>query len=101
MKAILRLSVAICAFLLTISTYAQLPSVKVENQKGEVISTSTLLRDGKPMIISFWSCSCKNCIMELDAINEIDKSPFAGFIKERPDYQTQMRKRQLEKELNK
>lgn len=70
MKAILRLSVTVCAFLLTISTYAQLPSVKVENQKGEVISTSTLLRDGKPMIISFWSCSCKNCIMELDAINE-------------------------------
>ena len=38
---------------------------------------------------------------ELDAINEIDKSPFAGFIKGQPDYQTQIRKRQLEKELNK
>ncbi len=49
---------------------AQLPNVKVENAKGEVIETSTLLDAKKPMIVSFWSTTCKPCIQELDAINE-------------------------------
>lgn len=38
---------------------------------------------------------------ELDAINEFENGPFAGFIKSQPDYETQIRKRQLEKELKK
>ena len=38
---------------------------------------------------------------ELDAINEFDSGPLAGFIKSLPDYETQIRKRQLEKELKK
>ena len=38
---------------------------------------------------------------ELDAINELENGPFAGFIKSQPDYGTQIRKRQLEKELKK
>lgn len=38
---------------------------------------------------------------ELDAINEFENSSFAGFLKNQPDYMTQIRKRQLEKELNK
>lgn len=38
---------------------------------------------------------------ELDAINEFEKAPFAGFIKSQPDYETRIRKRQLEKELKK
>ena len=38
---------------------------------------------------------------ELDAINELENGPFAGFIKSQPDYETQIRKRQLEKELKK
>ncbi len=47
---------------------AQVPSVTVENAKGEAINTKTLLDEGTPMIISFWSTSCKPCIRELDAI---------------------------------
>lgn len=47
---------------------AQVPSVSVENAKGEPFNTKTLLNDGTPMIISFWSTSCKPCIRELDAI---------------------------------
>ena len=47
---------------------AQVPSVKVENSKGESFDTRSLLQTGKPMIISFWSTSCKPCIRELDAI---------------------------------
>ena len=70
MKPILKLSFAFLLSLLSISSFAQMPSVKVDNVKGEQISTSSLLDDGKPMIVSFWSCTCKPCIMELDAINE-------------------------------
>lgn len=36
---------------------------------------------------------------ELEAINEFEKGPFANYIKNQPDYQTQIRKKQLEKEL--
>jgi len=46
-----------------------LPDVKVENQEGKVISIQELV-DGTPMIISFWSTTCKPCIMELNAIND-------------------------------
>ena len=38
---------------------------------------------------------------ELDAINEFEDGPFAGFLKGQSDYETQIRKRQLEKELKK
>ena len=38
---------------------------------------------------------------ELDAINEFESGPFAGFLKGQPDYETQIRKKQLEKELKK
>ncbi len=47
---------------------AQVPSVTVENTKGEKVNTASLLDDGTPMIVSFWSTSCKPCIRELDAI---------------------------------
>ena len=46
-----------------------LPDVKIENQEGKVISIRDVV-DGTPMIISFWSTTCKPCIMELNAINE-------------------------------
>ena len=47
---------------------AQVPSVTVENSKGESFDTTKLLEAGTPMIVSFWSTSCKPCIRELDAI---------------------------------
>ena len=46
-----------------------LPDVKIENQEGKVLSTKSLA-DGTPMIISFWSTTCKPCIQELNAIND-------------------------------
>ena len=60
----------VTAILLFISAFAfaQVPSVKVENSKGESFDTKSLLEVGKPMIVSFWSTSCKPCIRELDAI---------------------------------
>ena len=47
---------------------AQVPSVTVENVKGEAFNTKELLNEGTPMSVSFWSTSCKPCIRELDAI---------------------------------
>jgi peroxiredoxin len=58
------------ALVMGFSASAQtLPDVKVENQDGKVISIREVV-DGTPMIISFWSTTCKPCIMELNAINE-------------------------------
>ena len=56
------------SLLVSTLAFAQVPSVKVENSKGEAFDTKSLLETGKPMIISFWSTSCKPCIRELDAI---------------------------------
>ena len=47
---------------------AQLPQVKVENRKGEIVNTGSLVDGKTPMIISFWAVTCKPCIRELDAI---------------------------------
>ena len=61
-------------FLLSIALFisaiaaAQVPSVTIENAKGESFETKSLLDEGTPMIISFWSTSCKPCIRELDAV---------------------------------
>ena len=58
------------ALIVGFSASAQsLPDVKIENQEGKVISTKSLV-DGTPMIISFWSTTCKPCIMELNAVND-------------------------------
>lgn len=55
---------------LTISAMAQVPSVRVENGRGESVNTAELVDGETPMIISFWATTCKPCIRELDAIND-------------------------------
>lgn len=61
------LALALCVSALA---SAQVPSVVLENSKGEAVNTSSLLKYKTPVIISFWSTSCKPCIRELDAIYE-------------------------------
>jgi peroxiredoxin len=56
------------ALLISATAFAQVPSVTVENAKGESVNTKSLLEEGTPMIVSFWSTSCKPCIRELDAV---------------------------------
>lgn len=51
--------------------YAQVPSVKVETLKGKTDSTSSLVDGKTPVIVSFWSTTCKPCIRELDIISEL------------------------------
>ena len=63
------LLLAIALFVSVVAT-AQVPSVVVENSKGEAFNTRELLNERTPMIVSFWSTSCKPCIRELDAVYE-------------------------------
>lgn len=48
----------------------KLPVVKIENINGEVVTTQEIL-NGKPSIISFWGVTCKPCMTELNALNEL------------------------------
>lgn len=65
------LTALLAAFCAVWSLNAQpLPDVKVRNQEGDIVQTRSLTDDGTPLIISFWSTTCKPCIKELDAIAE-------------------------------
>lgn len=57
-------------FAATVSAQEAWPDVKVENDKGEVVSTKSML-GGKPAIVSFWGVTCKPCMTELNALNEL------------------------------
>ena len=61
---------SLAALFMAVAASAQVPSVKVENSKGESFDTAALLEEGTPMIISFWSTTCKPCIRELEAVYE-------------------------------
>lgn len=61
-----------CAALLTAASVCSaqtIPDVRVENAAGEAVSTRQLI-DGKPFVVSFWSLTCKPCLMELNAIDD-------------------------------
>jgi thiol-disulfide isomerase/thioredoxin len=49
----------------------KLPSVDIKTLNGEVINTSTIDNDGKPIVISFFALWCKPCLKELSAINDV------------------------------
>lgn len=61
----------LCLSMACTTVWAQVPSVKIENSKGELVNTASLVDNKTPMIISFWATTCKPCIRELDAINEL------------------------------
>lgn len=70
MKLSIRILVSAAALLLPIMARAQsLPDVKVQDASGQEISVRDLL-SGKPLIISYWSTTCKPCLQELNAIND-------------------------------
>ena len=70
MKTARAIILTIALMLSAMYASAQIPAVKVENAKGETVSTGSLVDGKTPMIISFWATTCKPCIQELDAINE-------------------------------
>lgn len=51
---------------------AKLPNnVSLKTLDGKTVESSVIQNDGKPIIISFWSTTCKPCIKELKAISEV------------------------------
>ena len=70
MKKIFCLTIlaVLCTF--GVASAQQFPSVQIETQDGKTIDTKTLIDGKTPVIISFWSTTCKPCIKELDAISE-------------------------------
>ena len=49
----------------------KLPSVDIKTLNGEVVNTSTIDNDGKPIVLSFFALWCKPCLKELAAINDV------------------------------
>lgn len=63
---------SIIAFaIVSLATYAQLPSVQLKTIDGKAIDTATLSNDGKPFAICFFATWCKPCNRELKAISEV------------------------------
>lgn len=51
---------------------AKMPNnVSLKTLDGKTVESSVIQNDGKPIIISFWSTTCKPCIKELKAISEV------------------------------
>lgn len=66
-----KLLLAFVALALSVSAFAELPSVQLKDINGKRVNTAKLNNDGKPYIISFFATWCKPCLRELDAINEV------------------------------
>lgn len=67
-----RFLLAMTAILFAVMADAQkvVTTVNVVNAKGETVSISSLLPEGKPIILSFWDTSCKPCLQEMGAISD-------------------------------
>lgn len=67
-----RILLSLVALLLTTLCYAQdLPQVTLRDLNGKPVSTTSFLKSGKPIIVSFFGTWCKPCLRELDTIQEV------------------------------
>lgn len=60
----------ICLFAVGVSAQTQLPAAQLKTLEGETVSSRSLLNDNLPVVISFWSTTCKPCIEELNAFRD-------------------------------
>jgi cytochrome c biogenesis protein CcmG/thiol:disulfide interchange protein DsbE len=50
-----------------VSAQVSLPELTIEDESGASFNTRVLLEDKKPVILTFWSTTCKPCFEELQA----------------------------------
>ena len=69
--------IAILLSLMTILSMAQdFPDVKIEDGKGKAVRTAGLIDGKAPVVVAFWSSTCKYCIEEIDALsNALSDNP--------------------------
>ena len=65
------ISLTICLTFGQMAHAQHLPSVELENLKGEKVNAESILNPDGPIIISFWALWCKPCLKELEAISEV------------------------------
>lgn len=57
--------------IISLASFAQLPSVQLKTIDGKAIDTAKLSNEGKPFAICFFATWCKPCNRELKAIHEV------------------------------
>lgn len=65
------LTILFLCIVLTEANAKKLPSVQLRNMNGQMVNTSEISNDGKPIIISFFALWCKPCLRELAAIADV------------------------------
>ncbi len=67
----LRITLTLILSLTPLFMLAQkLPDVKLEDGKGRTFHTASLVDGKAPVVVAFWSSTCKYCIEEIDALND-------------------------------
>lgn len=57
--------------IISLASFAQLPSVQLKTIDGKTVDTAKLSNEGKPFAICFFATWCKPCNRELKAISEV------------------------------
>ena len=70
MKKLLVLTLTLI-FPILASAQKGLPNVEVTDLEGNVVNIQSVLDEGVPVVISFWYTTCKPCLQELGAINDV------------------------------
>ena len=52
-------------------TAQKLSNVQLEDGRGRAFQTASLVDGKSPVIVAFWSSTCKYCIEEIDALSEV------------------------------
>ena len=81
MKTKFVLSAVLCLLPFLGQAQNVLPDIEVKDLEGQACSIKTALDGSTPVILTFWSTTCKPCLQELGAMNDayVDWSDEADF----------------------